>query len=612
MELSNLFKLVTKSGHPSLDAVKSAIQKYARRGMHAEMLQAVSEMDAFKAYDNSDKVITQRTAKAIRTNMINHLKVILFEDVSFSQVGAFITVSEKIKEWEDDGRTDEKTLAEIVTIISHAKKFKMPSYLRVSYGNNNCDLDKKDFLEGIDNKDIKCVEWIYHNDKEALKMLGDRQFPGKEHILPIITAEWKRLKPTKSKAGSNERFIFVVVPWLWIMYDEDLSEQDGADAASFSKKEIEVAYEKYDVQFEDYVYDKNTKEGRKMGKTVEDFRIEEAIVDNEDAVWLSQFDDLKDYYNNHKEPALANKPRKPRELTEEQKIKRDAKEAKTLANPKRLRRGAIKPDHIKDIELDVDDIELITEGVRGDKLPCGYVTINGRDKVIKPMTKGLNYGMDYYYIDKQKRLFGLNDLGIKIRKIPGKVLTVKCAKKEVYDKKACKIKIVKHRSYEWEDSKDGQVIAVMTKINVKADLSKCKDLLNNEDKFREMLKIRLFNGFFRTSDNNIRNILVDEDDEMWAIDENDIYGVRKEVFNRKELVRKRELMTVEAIERVIDELDFATHEQTLIDEMHKYFPKASCEFYERELRKRVRNYKQIVLKELKLDELTKDNKPDEE
>ena len=60
------------------------------------------EMDAFKVYDGSDNVTIQRAAKAIRTNMINRLKVILFEDVSFSQVGAFTTVSEKIKEWEDD------------------------------------------------------------------------------------------------------------------------------------------------------------------------------------------------------------------------------------------------------------------------------------------------------------------------------------------------------------------------------------------------------------------------------------------------------------------------------------------------------------------------------
>jgi hypothetical protein len=605
MELSNLFKLVTKSGHPSLDAVKSAIQKYARRGMHSEMLQAVSEMDAFKAYDDSDNVTTQRASKAIRTNMINRLKVILFEDVSFSQVGAFTTVSEKIKEWEDEGRTDEKTLAEIVAIISHAKKLRLPSYLRANYGKEeDCDLDKKDFLEGIDNKNIKCVEWIYHNDKEALKMLEDRQFPGKDHILPMITAEWKRLKPTKSKAGSNERFIFVVVPWLWIMYDEDLREQDGgADVTSFSKKEIAAAYNKNDVEFEDYVYDKYTKEGKKRGRTTE----EGAIVANEDEAWLSHFEDLKDYYNNQPEEPKPKKPRKPRELTEEQKAKKAAKEAK----PKRLRRGAVKPDNIKEIELDVDEIKLITEGVHAGKLPCGYVTIHGRDKVIKPMTKGLNYGMDYYYMDKQKRLFGLKDLGIKIRKIPDKVLTAKYTEEEVHDAKLGKTKIVKHRYYEWEDSNEGQVIAIMNKINVKSDLGKCKKLLKDEVKFREMLKIRLFNGFFRTSDNVIRNILVDEDDELWAIDENDIYGVRKEVFNKKESVRNSELMTAELIESVIDELDFATHEQTLIDEMPKYFPKASCEFYERELRERVRNYKQIVLKELKLDEPIQDEEDEE-
>lgn len=598
MELSNMFKLVTKSGHPSLDAVKSAIQKYARRGMPTEMLQAVSEMDAFTEYDDSDNITTQRAAKAIRTNMINRLKVILFEDVSFSQVGAFTTVAEKINAWEDDGRSDKNTLAEIVSIIAHAKKLRLPSYLRASYGKGeDCALDKKDFLDGIDNKIIDRMEWIYHNDKEALEMLNDRQFPGKEHILPLITAEWKRLKPTKSKAGSNERFFFIVIPWLWIMYDEDLNDQDGKNPTSFKRKDIKAAYEKFDVKFEDYVYDKHTKEGKKMGKTAEDFRTEDAIVANEDDVWLSHFEELKDDYNNQPEEVKVKKPRKPRELTEEQKAKRAAKEAK----PKRLRRGAVKTDHVKEIALDVDEIELITDGVCAGKLPCGYVSIKGKDKVVKPMTKGLNYGMDYAYIDKQKRLFGLKDLDIKLRKIPGKVLTVKCTEEEETSKRTGKTKIVKHRSYEWEDSEEGQVIAIMTKIDVKADLGKWKELLEDKAKFREMIKIRLFNGFFRTSDNVIRNILVDEDNELWAIDENDIYGVRKEVFNKKEPVRDSDFMTAELIESVIDELDFATHEQTLIDEMPKYFPKASCEFYARELRERIRNYKQIVLKELKME-----------
>lgn len=597
MELSSLFKLATKSGHPSLDAVKSAIQKYARRGMHIEMLQAVSEMDTFKAFEDSENITIQRAAKAIRTAMINRLKVILFEDVSFSQVGAFTTVVEKIREWEDDGRTDKSTLAEIVSVIAHAKKLRLPSYLRAHYGKREeCVLDKKDFLDGIDNKEIDCIEWIYHNDEEALKMLADHQFPGKEHILPLLTAEWTRLKPTKSKTGSNERFVFVVVPWLWIMYEADLRNRDGSDAPAFASGDARKAYEKTDVQFDDYVYDLHTKEGKKREKAGVP-TTEGVVVTNEDDVWLSQFEELKVLYTNQPEEARPKKHRKPRALTEKQQAKKAAREAK----PKRLRRGAIKPDQITEIDLDVGDIELITEGVCAGKLPCGHVCIKGRDKVVKPMNKGLNYGMDYIYIDKQKRLFGLKDLGIKLRKIPGKVLTTVTHTEEVQDKRG-RTKTVKHMSYKWEDNDEGQVVAVMNKVNVKDNLSKCKDLLNDEAKFREMLKIRLFNGLFRTSDNIIRNILVDEDDELWAIDENDIYGKRKNVFNKKEPVRNSPLLTAELIESVIDELDFMAHEETLLTEMARYFPEASCEFYEHELRERVRNYKRIVLTELKLDE----------
>jgi hypothetical protein len=138
MEFNSNIK--TESGYP-LDIVKNAIQQYARRGMATKMLEAVSEIDGFKIYDDG------------RINMINLLKVILFEDVSFSQVGAFTTVCEKIKKWEDDredNSEDEKMLAEIVAIIAHAKKLRMPSYLRINYGiEKECFIDKDDFLEFI-------------------------------------------------------------------------------------------------------------------------------------------------------------------------------------------------------------------------------------------------------------------------------------------------------------------------------------------------------------------------------------------------------------------------------------------------------------------------------
>ena len=584
MELKSLFNLKTKSGFSSIDAVKSAMQKYARRGMQVEMLQAVYEMDAFSKFDESDDINVQRAVKAIRTNMINRIKVILFEDVSFSQIGAFISVINKIKKWEDEGRTDRNTLAEIVSIISNAKKLRLPNFLQDRYGKDEDSvMTKKCFTNGIDNKKINCVEWIFHNEEESLILLEDYKFPGKKLILPMIVAEWKRMKPTKSKMGSDDRHFFIVVPWLWIMYADSLKESDGIHTSSFSKDEIAAAYDKNDIQFHDYVYDKHTKEGKSRGKTLEDFKAEGAFVTNEDTTWLSQFKELKDYYNQSEES-------KPKRLRQKEPKKEPKKESNVN---KRLRRGNIKIDQIKEIDINVDDIDLILDGVRAGKLPCGNVrNENMVDKVIKPMNKSTNYGMDYVYIDRQKHLFGLKDLNITLGKIPGKVLVMKCVEE---DKDGV---TVKRKTYVWEDSDVGQVIAIMNKVNVHDDFSKCKNLFKDEAKFREMIKIRLFNGFFRISDNVTRNILVDKDNELFAIDQNDMYGKRKNVFNKKEPARK--FITAKLIESVIKELDFATHEQTLIDEMFNYFPESSCKLYENELRGRVLNYTRIVLEELDL------------
>lgn len=576
MELNNLFKLVTKSGHPSTDVVKSAIQKYARRGMPVEMLQAVSEMDAFSSLSDSENIIVQRSVKAIRTNMVNRLKIILFEDVSFSQIGSFISVIERIKEWEDGDRVNKNILADIVSIIANSKKLRLPSFIRASFGHGTeCNLAKKDFIDGIENKRIECIEWLYHNEKEALDMLSSSEFNfiGKEIVMPLIINEWKRLKPTKSKKGSNERFIFLVVPWLWIMFGEDLREdlsdlrEDLSEdlTSSFNVKDVEEIYSNVNVKFDDYVYDKHTKVGKKEGKTLKDFKSVGAIVHNEDILWLDKFAHLKENYNTSDKP----KPKPKVKSNAKPKVKSNAKPKVTI--------------EINEIKIDVNDIQLITENVCSGKLPCGYVTINDEDKVIKPMTKGLNHGLDYLFMDKLKSLFGLNDLGIELCKIHGKTLKMK--------------RDTLGRTYTWEDNEEGQVIAIMKKINVKNDLGKLKKLLQDESKFKEMLKIRLFNGLFRSSDNILRNILVDDNDELWAIDENDIFGKRKTVFNKKEPVKRSEFLTVETIEKIIEDFDLKTHEQTIQNEIEKYFPE-KCQMFNDELKERMCNYKQIVLKEL--------------
>ena len=453
---------------------------------------------------------------------------------------------------------DENILAEIVYLISHAKKLRLPSFIRSSYGRSEkSELTKEEFLAGIENKDVKCLEWIYHNDLEALNLLKTQDFrdhQDKAQILSFITTEWKRLKPTPSKIGNKERFIFVVVPWLWIMYKDDINETEVHNV-TISSDEIDQAYKKTDVVFGEFVYDVHTREGRKNGKTEQDFRQDTDTIQNEDKEWLSKFIDLKKHYLNQTDDVKLNKPIKTN-------------------------------NNFDEIDLDVNNILLITEGVCGNKLPCGIAKIDGIDKIIKPVTKNFNYGLDYLFIDKQKEQFGFKPLDIKLQKIPGKSLVIDHTDDQ--------------KEYKWIDNEEGQIIAVMNKIDVKTNLSKMKPLICREDKFKEMLKIRLFNGIFRTSDNIIRNILVDTEEQMWGIDTNDIFGKRKLIFNKKEnCVKFNEFLTRKVIHEIITEFDLPNNKIAVISDLKYFFPNKPQ--YVTEFTERIENYEQIVLDELELE-----------
>ena len=63
------------------------------------------------------------------------------------------------------------------------------------------------------------------------------------------------------------------------------------------------------------------------------------------------------------------------------------------------------------------------------------------------------------------------------------------------------------------------------------DLGKNKDKLKDIKVVEECLKIRYFDGLFRSSDNILRNILVNEGGELLSIDEGDIFGKRKYILN---------------------------------------------------------------------------------
>jgi len=121
------------------------------------------------------------------------------------------------------------------------------------------------------------------------------------------------------------------------------------------------------------------------------------------------------------------------------------------------------------------------------------------------------------------------------------------------------------------------------------DVGKNKIVLANEKIRREVIKIMLFDGLFRSSDNNLRNILVTKMGEVVSIDEGDLFGKRKKVWNKNDWCLKN--CKWREVESVVEELLSLVDIERVKEEM-KLFGFDTCEFDDR-----VRRYKEIVKEE---------------
>jgi hypothetical protein len=109
------------------------------------------------------------------------------------------------------------------------------------------------------------------------------------------------------------------------------------------------------------------------------------------------------------------------------------------------------------------------------------------------------------------------------------------------------------------------------------------------------MKIRLFDGLFRSSDNILRNILVLKNGKgLLSIDEGDIFGKRKMIFNSTDWCKKNNWCK-KNYGKLIDNWLYGDDKKEIIVEKLKMFgfnDKIS------EFSERFDNYKDIVMKEL--------------
>jgi hypothetical protein len=148
----------------------------------------------------------------------------------------------------------------------------------------------------------------------------------------------------------------------------------------------------------------------------------------------------------------------------------------------------------------------------------------------------------------------------------------------------------------WQFSERDVIYSMMDDFDNIGDIGKNKNLLENDAIYKECLKIRLYDGLFRSSDNIMRNILVNSDGKVMSIDENDIYGKRKLVFGRKNdyYVNKNNIAKCKIVSiEIIDEWDLES-KISIISKMmtlHKFGDMIE------EMQTRFMNYKDILLEE---------------
>ena len=230
-----------------------------------------------------------------------------------------------------------------------------------------------------------------------------------------------------------------------------------------------------------------------------------------------------------------------------------------------------------------DVIKVLEEGVCGGKTCCIIVKYGDKQYVLKEFKKAMNWGRDYECVDGLKGMFGLIDLNmIRIRSNYGLGKIDDTIKSFVGN---------------WKIISRNCVYCMMAFKENLGDVGKSKQLLTDKVIAKELLKIRLFDGLFRSSDNILRNVLVGDGEytnRLISIDEGDLFGKRATIFNKNDWSKKN--MNMDMLDEVLKEIEEnKTERMEIITNRLKTF---GFEENVSEFTDRYDRYREIVVDEL--------------
>ena len=557
--------------------LKSGICKYTRRNEPEKLKWCVMEMARFNEHPDGQGLVT---------NLINRLKILVMEEISFNET-AMVYYLILLLKWYDQDRTQYRFLEAFCENIFTCKRNRYVSYQNCCWRNINykhCEVTgdhMKSFVKEGDSEEFKELgnKLIHYVEKKDERMfacykemisLGNQ---GKRYKRKDPGYLWFEILETHMK-GDMKQFIFqfaleqyhkknmterhAFAIWIGLMVwkSELLTEPypDFPFIVPTNETTWEYINDMKPMKIDDYVINDYHVNSHKNG--LGKFALEGAYVVDE----YLEFDERA---KQKKKLYILEKKMKDEKKKDKKKTKQPIKEDSEIL------------EYIDWSEF--SDVKIIEEGVCGGKVCCIKATYQGKSYILKEMRDSMNYGLDYILIDKCKPLFGLLDMNMKrIKSNQGQV--------KLDPTKISYVNNVKIGEKEC-------VYCMMDYWSNIGDLGKHKEVMADENVKREALKIRLFDGLFRSSDNIPRNILVNESNQLLSIDEGDIFGKRDKIFNKNDWFTKN--CSEEFIRSVVEELvSFQDMKQ-----IKKLFEKYQFMNYE-EFETRYHNYMEIVMSEV--------------
>lgn len=564
--------------------LKSGICKYIRRNEKEKMRWCVMEMSQFNTHPKGQGLVT---------NLINRLKVLIMEEISFHEIANSYYLILLLNLY-DKNRDEYRYLYSFCDLAFECMRNRFVSYQNCwwrykEYTPLNLPLEKviKYKVSGDTDEILEVGETLIHyietKDERMFSCLnqliklgnGGTRFRRKDasYLWFAIIKDYMKTDTKKyiyefslnqyHKKNMTERVAFAI--WIGLMvWKSELLTTPYDDIPILVKSQSEVSEYIKDMEkleIDDYVTNDYHVNSSKYG--LGKFATEGAFV-------VDEYLDIDSLAKEKKELYIQDKQNKDKQK-----------------KGKKTKKKHVNTNSSYESEIEFIDwskfsgINIIEEGVCGGKVCCISVMYNGSKYILKEMRESMNYGKDYILIDQCKRLFGLRDMNMKRIKSNKGQLKIDPSKKSFVNN----VKIGDKEC----------IYCMMDYWDNIGDLGKHKHYMKDESVKKEALKIRLFDGLFRSSDNILRNILVNDKGELLSIDEGDIFGKRKRIFNKNDWFTKSQNCSSDVLKEVIN--DILNDRDTKLYEIEKLFEKYGfttyCEFKERFI-----NYVDIVMNEL--------------